>query len=236
MSLNYLKRVFRARVQSTKYKLSGFCNVIAWNIKRRRLRNQDFTLIANNCCGGIISHNLGLKFLSPTVNLFIPHKDFLVFLYNLKDALAADIKEIKSNLPYPVGQICLDDEQKILIHFVHYKTFEQAVSKWKERCRRINYDNLYVLMEMGRETSPEYLDSFHNIPFPNKVAITNKEYPDYPESIFIDIYGADYVPGKMVDIIPNSPYRYIDLFDSIKWFNTGKICKSKFYKKYLTTK
>ena len=38
--------------------------------KRLDLKNSDFTIISSNCLGGVISHKLGLKFMSPTVNLF----------------------------------------------------------------------------------------------------------------------------------------------------------------------
>lgn len=37
---------------------------------RNRLINQDFSLLCNNCNGGVICHDLGLQFRSPTVNLF----------------------------------------------------------------------------------------------------------------------------------------------------------------------
>lgn len=38
---------------------------------RLRLQNKDFSIISNHCMGGIISHDLGLEFKSPTVNLKI---------------------------------------------------------------------------------------------------------------------------------------------------------------------
>ena len=37
---------------------------------RKRLKNRSFSLVTNNCIGGIISHDMHLRFLSPTVNLF----------------------------------------------------------------------------------------------------------------------------------------------------------------------
>ena len=35
----------------------------------KRLKNKNFTLITNNCTGGVIYNRLGLKFLSPTIKL-----------------------------------------------------------------------------------------------------------------------------------------------------------------------
>ena len=51
---------------------------------RRNLLNRNFSLISANCTGGIISHDLGLQFLSPTVNLFMNGKDFVKFCSDLK--------------------------------------------------------------------------------------------------------------------------------------------------------
>lgn len=94
LTINYIRKAITARIKSSKYKLTIFCNRIVWQIRRNSLRNKDFTLISNNCCGGVISHNLGLKFLSPTVNLFIPHDDFIYFLNNLDEALSSDIQQV----------------------------------------------------------------------------------------------------------------------------------------------
>ena len=38
---------------------------------RLRLKNKDFSILAPTCIGGVISHRLGLKFLSPTINLYM---------------------------------------------------------------------------------------------------------------------------------------------------------------------
>lgn len=46
---------------------------------RKELQNHDFTIICNNCTGGIISHDLGCEFKSPTVNLFFMETTFSAF-------------------------------------------------------------------------------------------------------------------------------------------------------------
>lgn len=45
--------------------------------KRRRLHAAPFSLLCNNCTGGMILHDLGLPFNSPTVNLFFTVWTFL---------------------------------------------------------------------------------------------------------------------------------------------------------------
>ena len=52
--------------------------------KRITDRAKTTTIISMNCTGGIISHNLGLQFLSPTVNLYMKAEDFIKFCENLR--------------------------------------------------------------------------------------------------------------------------------------------------------
>lgn len=47
---------------------------------RRELKNHDFSILCNNCNGGVISHDLGLRFNSPTVNLFLLAMVFIRFV------------------------------------------------------------------------------------------------------------------------------------------------------------
>ena len=50
--------------------------------KRKALTNKDFTIICNNCNGGTLTHDLGMRFNSPTVNLFFSSYDFFDFVEN----------------------------------------------------------------------------------------------------------------------------------------------------------
>ena len=66
--------------------IKRFLKVLKFNmIKKKRLdlKNYDFTIISSNCIGGVISHKLGLRFMSPTVNLFIEPSSFVKFCKNL---------------------------------------------------------------------------------------------------------------------------------------------------------
>lgn len=51
---------------------------------RRRLSNKNFTILSTNCIGGVMYHNLNLKFLSPTINLWISPHDYIKILKVLK--------------------------------------------------------------------------------------------------------------------------------------------------------
>lgn len=109
---------------------------------RQRLTNMNPTLISSNCAGGFIYHWLGLQFRSPFINLFVTPEDFVKILENLDEFLNTPIRELKdSGEVYPVGVGAFD----IKIHFMHYKTFDEAFRKWNERKQRIDKDNMGIL-------------------------------------------------------------------------------------------
>ena len=108
---------------------------------RNRLRNENITIISANCVGGVIYHDLGLKFNSPTVNLYFNASDYVKFVSNLTYYLQCELKEIDSEFDYPCA-LCGD----IVLHMVHYQNFEEGKKKWEERIKRINYENLYFIM------------------------------------------------------------------------------------------
>lgn len=83
-----------------------------------------------NCTGGILSHDLGLQFKSPTVNLFFRAEDFIKFCENLKYYLSIEEfvecknSEIIGERKYPVAY--LDD---LTLFLVHYRSVKEAQDK-----------------------------------------------------------------------------------------------------------
>lgn len=126
---------------------------------RRRLRNPNPTLLCNNCTGAVILHDLGLRFNTPTVNLWIDRMQFLRWVRHLERYVDCDVVEApQAGTDYPVG-ILKNDLGDVTLHFQHYPTFEEARRKWLERSRRIDLANLYVLLDAGPKDThgPELL-------------------------------------------------------------------------------
>lgn len=73
----------------------------------------------------------------------------------------------KESDSYPIGLL----DGKIEVHFVHYDSFADAVSKWKERCSRINWDNIYVMLVQRDGCTEENIMEFLNLPFENKIVL-----------------------------------------------------------------
>ena len=145
------------------------------------LKNKDFTIICRDCVGGVLYHQLNSKFLSPTINLFFTLSDFNYFCLYLKDYIDAELMELKSDkYDYPVGILKPNSSKKIdkilKVHFMHYKSFDEAYQKWEERKKRINWDNIYVISSCcyGPEIenlSTEIINDWNKIKYPKVVLV-----------------------------------------------------------------
>ena len=91
--------------------LNNYCRNF---FKRLRLTNKDFTIISQNCIGGMVSHDLGVQFKSPTVDLYMNAPDFLCFLENLRQYTSMNLEFFNSSFPYPTAKL-----GELTLHFVH---------------------------------------------------------------------------------------------------------------------
>ena len=96
------------------------------NRMQRKLENRDFSFICPNCLGGMLLHDLGLPFLSPTVNLMIHQREFVKFALDIDYYLSQ--KLYFYNDPYYVCPCAKVGEgnRVITIHFTHYANREEA--------------------------------------------------------------------------------------------------------------
>ncbi len=186
--------------------------------KRRlqRLKNTDFTIIASNCVGTVIYYDLGLPFLSPTINLTIGIKDFIKLAENLKQYMEKEIIEIEGEADCPTG--LLGD---IKIYFVHYKTFEEGVSKWEERKKRINWDNLIFIGTERWDCNYEVLQRFEQLPHKNKVFFTHLRYPEISSSYYIKGFEEQRNLGEILSYKDQFlKRRYLDDFNYVRFLNS----------------
>ena len=54
------------------------------NFRKRKINNIDFTIISNNCWGGLVYESYGLPKNSPTVGMFFMAEEYIKFVSNLK--------------------------------------------------------------------------------------------------------------------------------------------------------
>lgn len=92
-------------------------NIMFLSKQRKRLVNKDICLIASNCNGAMILHDLRLQFKSPFVNLWLRPKDFIKLLSSLREYMGYDLKfTTEEEIEYPVGLL-----KDIKIYFQHYR-------------------------------------------------------------------------------------------------------------------
>lgn len=192
-------------------------------INRRKLKNKEFTLVCSNCTGGFLYHWLGLKFNSPFINLYMSPADFLTALENFDEFLHTPFKEdIESNHPYPVG-IGIKNTR---VHFVHYNTFSEAIEKWEERKKRINLENMAIMLTNfhGKGAMDNNIvQRFEKLPFKHKVVFT--AYPTRYKSAF-HLKGFEKVQSQRNIYATQNPItckRYIDQFNYVDFFNQCNI-------------
>lgn len=185
--------------------------------RKSKLRNKDFTIISNNCWGGFVYQLFELKYNTPFIGLFLFAPDYIELLNNFNEVINNELIFIKANQSkykntlkeygtygkYPIGKLNNDIE----IHFLHYNTEKEAITKWNERVRRINFDKLLVKFCDRDLCTDELIKEFNNLKFKNKICFTAKEY-DYDCTVKLDeCEGMQYVEeewqyyGKYVDII-----------------------------------
>lgn len=183
---------------------------------REALTNTTPTFLCPNCIGGILFHDLGLQFRSPTVNLMMFQTDFVKFVLNMDDYLAQELSFFKHpEYDFPCAQL-----GDITLHFTHYHTEEEAAKKWAERSARIDRDNLFVFLEERDGLTREEMLQLGSVHARGLVVFTANPYSDIPYTVQIPKYASD---GEVGDILAKSYWddsrEYERYFDFVKWFN-----------------
>lgn len=179
----------------------------------RKLSAHNFSVISQNCIGGVFYHDMHMKFLSPTINLFFKEPDFMRFVMNLKYYINTELRIVWDE-EYPIGY--LDD---LPVYFMHYHTCKEAKDSWNERKKRINWNKIIVIA-----TDMEGFDDYAwklwtKIPYP-KVLFTaikrkNQGVVSFPEYEKI---------GHVEDLIPDRKfYKGNTLVETINRCNSIKV-------------
>ena len=188
---------------------------------RKELSNYTPSFLCPNCLGGILFHDLGLKFYSPTVNLMMTQKDFVKFVLNLEEFLRGSLNFFEHEIEKcPCAWLKTETGKKVVIHFTHYGSEEEAMEKWNSRITRINKDNLFVcLMERDQLTKEEII-ALGELKLKGLVVFTAKKYEDIPYTLHIPEYEKVGEVGNLLvkNYIDDSRY-YEKYFDFVKWFN-----------------
>ena len=191
------------------------------------MTNVDFTIISNNCWGGICYEYFGLPKNSPTVGVFFMADEYIKFVSKFEYYIAQDLEFIGLNeskhqaflkknniLDVPIG--VLDDVE---IVFLHYKDSEVAKEKWKRRVKRIKKDNLIFKFSYMNECNREYIEKFEKMSLPGKKLVFLKENTNVTNC-------GVYYPGfEESEQLENDTFYWNRYFDVVKFINEGIIVR-----------
>lgn len=202
-------------------------NEIGWKKQlRARNRNMNPTILAGNCAPGFIYHNLGLRFNSPTINLWMHANDFFALAAHLREYAASRMEEITdAGVDYPVGRLIPDDTElpALTLYFQHYHSYEEARDKWFERYARINYDNICVIQEFYniRYDVAATAPAFNALPY-KKIAMLHKPSDALDRSTVFHCGpedGGEFPAGYIFERDGITGRRFMDEFDYVSFLN-----------------
>lgn len=199
------------------------------SVKKREKLNQEirkqlegvkeFTIFSNNCLGGVFYHDAGREFTSPLVNTAMDGEDFLKFVSTPKHYLDCDLEFFSwPGRNFPIARI--DD---IEVNFVHYKTEEECIEKWKSRADRIVWDNIFIIATNHDGMNTEKcMGQFDELPYKNKIMFVSKEYPQYEWAVLIRQFKNRFQCRVTTSFANMKGQRYYETaFDLAKWIKNA---------------
>lgn len=209
------------RLKVLKYRRVGLAN-----FRRRQLTSTDFTIISNNCWGGMIYESYNLPKESPTIGMFFTAKDYIEFLSDLKGYIGGklifikpedsrwrdmpQISEDKRFNSYPVG-VLSNGKNTIEIFFLHYHSEQEAREKWERRIERINWNKLLIKFNDQNGCTEAEVDEFMKLPYKNKLFFTCKHWINEKEESCIVINQFPRFDYIMSSYEPFGKNRYVDI-------------------------
>lgn len=192
----------------TKAKFKRRLKAVVAGIRRRGLNNTTFSILSNNCWGGMIYDVYGLQYRTPTIGLWIPAHDYVKFLENIEFYLKQDLVQIsyqeshvaelliqrkkEGQYKQPLEDFVIGRCHDIDIVFLHYHKFDEARDKWNRRKMRINWDNLIVKFNDQNGFTIDDYESFKRLQFKHKILITaNPDLKDKADVVYLEKYKDD---------------------------------------------
>lgn len=191
-----------------------------WRFKRsiRRLHQQPFCLISNNCLGRRLYQILGRDYNTPFVGLFMMPECFTELVIHFEEYMSRDLRFVKvskhkilnehreSGSRYPIGIIGGAE-----IHFLHYESEQEALEKWNRRKARIDMHNLYFLMVSNGPYDETLLRRYTSKNAQDKVFFHQERKRQLPSGV--------YIPSDMPNMgnLYSQYQRFVGHFDFADW-------------------
>lgn len=190
-------------------------------------KNKDFTLIAQNCIGGVIYADLGLEFKTPTINMFIEDENFVKLCENFAYYMSLEPEPLTDHYVDPIDNKIVYPKIKIgdiEVCCLHYKNCEESMKAWNRRSSRVNLDNIYVIANTWNlHDRTDLIERLVKLQY-KTIIFSEKDYP-YKECFKLPgnewkLDERHIIRPNITDNIPGSNYKYFErFFDFVKWLN-----------------
>jgi uncharacterized protein (DUF1919 family)/GT2 family glycosyltransferase len=198
---------------------------------RSRVKDQEFTIISNDCWGGGAYGHLGLAYRTPFVGTRVFAPCFIRLLRDPKRYIESSMRFIsnsiykfmneqreKDNDFYPIGLL----NNEVEIHFLHEYDESEARLKWDRRVGKINWNNLFVKFSEDQGLcTRDHICEFDQLEVDYKVCFTFYDYSYFRSTITMREYFNERAPMYFLS------RKY---FDSISWLSKEHGSDTQAYK------
>ena len=125
--------------------------------------------------------------------MFVKEGDYLKLLQNLRETMEQPLVFVREEwepgvkIKYPVYKM-----GDVELWMNHYPDYDLAKRKFEERRKRINWDNLLIMIYTA---NPKSAEAFENLPYNRKICLTNFK-TDLPSALYLEISKHPFFHGK----------------------------------------
>lgn len=166
--------------------------------RRMPLKNRNFSIISNNCWGGLVYDKYALPYLSPTIGLYFYADEYIRFISDLHKYLNSELEFIEIDESRHKDSILAKGENNVIVGligkevevvFLHYHSREEAYEKWMRRCKRVNYDNLLIKCNDQNDFTQKEFEALCKLEFKHKLFFTaNEKWKEPDFALYIERY------------------------------------------------
>jgi uncharacterized protein (DUF1919 family) len=186
------------------------------------LKDKNFVIVCDNCWAGSVYQWLERPYNSPFISIgfygdcYIKLLSNFDYYMNLPLKFVTESKYKNRDITYPLA--LLDD---IELHFTHYKTEEEAKTKWIRRTARMyeetNKDNYIFMMSDAWYATEKNFADFGKLPYKNKISFSIHKFKHLN---LTNHYQVKEIDSKFKDRVPNGVKLFKIMFiylDFYKW-------------------
>lgn len=180
-----------------------------------RLERKDFTIISDDCWGGRVYSEFGLRCHSPFVGMGFTAREYLDFLQGFREPGALEIiGEKASRHGYPLLQT-----RNAWLYGQHYDSAEEFRRTFERRRKAILWDRIFIKIDFGKtKYNASDVARWNEMRLPNSLAL----YPDKRRFREARIHNGVALPDWVLDGAKQFGVscRRFDVFD---WLNHGRV-------------